>query len=42
MLHLLGFRKRVEADRVLMIRRAEHEPHAPAEEASLSSRAGGD
>ncbi len=32
MLHLLGFRKRVEADRVLMIRRAEHEP----------SRAGGD
>jgi succinylglutamate desuccinylase len=28
-LHLLGFRKRVEADRVLMIRRAEHEPRIP-------------
>lgn len=29
-LHLLGFRKRVETNRVLMIRRAEHGPRVPA------------
>lgn len=32
MLHLLGFRKRIEGGQVLMIRRAEHEPHAAAGE----------
>jgi succinylglutamate desuccinylase len=42
MLHLLGFRKRVEADRVLMIRRAEHSPHAPVEHVDRYSPPRGD
>lgn len=41
LLHLLGFRKRVEADRILMIRRAQHEPRTPARGVDRPARPAG-